>query len=613
VAISDQVVAALVSEADQDVDLNGDGDTDDLVPQVNDLATGTAGTWINLDRAAGSPDLQARGRFVAFVAEEIPGDPGTTCPPHSPPCCPCVPIPPTPSVPGGLLIYDTVAEGFVALADSQGTPIDPPLLDDFVLGEEIAAFRANEALTGANLNGAAPPIPGGVADSDQDDSVLHAIDLATGRVYNSMQAAIPCPVEACDPRVPYRIVGRKVTYLTLEAQQGQNDLDQNGDGGIGLVLQHFNVEALAAGGAAQDAQDLLGGTLAGICTGSAEACTGDAGCGPGDICYFPPGGCLFDTGDACDPSAPDCDSGEFCAPILGMPGEGACVEFQGPCLTDAECTAPAVCTDDGADPEQLFSSVSDQPDGRQRFVGLGLCSDGDGTCANAGHCNPGASCDRTATVLASAGDADGDGLADPIDNCPDRANGDQVDTDEDSIGDACDRETCGNGVQEYGEGCDHGAQNGLDGICDAVCVYVGPGDACSDGIDNDGDGVVDHPFDQGCSSTSDPSERGSTKACDDGIDNDGDHGVDFAAAAGAPGDAGCGSAGSNLENPQCSNGIDDDGDGKLDFDGAGIGLGDPQCTTPAKNKEKASTCGLGLELVLLAPLLARLARRRARG
>lgn len=35
-------------------------------------------------------------------------------------------------------------------------------------------------------------------------------------------------------------------------------------------------------------------------------------------------------------------------------------------------------------------------------------------------------------------DGDGDGVTDAADNCPDRANADQVDGDDDGLGDACD-------------------------------------------------------------------------------------------------------------------------------------------------------------------------------
>lgn len=57
---------------------------------------------------------------------------------------------------------------------------------------------------------------------------------------------------------------------------------------------------------------------------------------------------------------------------------------------------------------------------------------------------------------------------------------------------------------------------------------------CSDGIDNDGDGLIDHPDDPGCDSTSDNDETDPVATqCSDGIDNDGDGLTDF------PDDPGC--------------------------------------------------------------------------
>lgn len=69
-----------------------------------------------------------------------------------------------------------------------------------------------------------------------------------------------------------------------------------------------------------------------------------------------------------------------------------------------------------------------------------------------------------------------------------------------------------------------------------VCEEASSDPACSDGIDNDGDGRTDYPSDPGCSSATDDDERDSTgggAACNDGIDNDGDGWVDY------PQDPGC--------------------------------------------------------------------------
>jgi hypothetical protein len=105
-------------------------------------------------------------------------------------------------------------------------------------------------------------------------------------------------------------------------------------------------------------------------------------------------------------------------------------------------------------------------------------------------------------------------------------------------------------------------------------------------------------------------------ACSDSVDNDGDGRTDF------PADVGCFDANWTRENPQCQDGLDNDLDGKIDFDGGaalngGVPLApiDPQCSgKPHRNRESASSCGDGEELSLLAPIawaITARARKRA--
>lgn len=134
---------------------------------------------------------------------------------------------------------------------------------------------------------------------------------------------------------------------------------------------------------------------------------------------------------------------------------------------------------------------------------------------------------------------------------------------------------------------------------------------CWDGIDNDGDGLVDFGEDSGCDSAIDESEL---FACEDGIDNDGDDLIDY------PSDPGCIQAASNIEEPDCQDGLNNDPaqDDLIDFDGGLSALGhvatapDPQCTYAWQMDEAPSKwrCGLGAELALLLPTLMLLRGRR---
>jgi glucose/arabinose dehydrogenase len=150
--------------------------------------------------------------------------------------------------------------------------------------------------------------------------------------------------------------------------------------------------------------------------------------------------------------------------------------------------------------------------------------------------------------------------------------------------------------------------------------------ACSDGLDNDGDGLTDHPADPGCAEVDDTEETDLALPCDDAIDNDADGRIDFDPVTFAnpgdqntlppgSGDPGCKSPTWFSEEPRCQDGLDNDGDGMIDYD-AGLsrngiadpGGPDPTCVNPEQNRE--SPCGLGAELALLLPPLMRLWRRR---
>lgn len=127
---------------------------------------------------------------------------------------------------------------------------------------------------------------------------------------------------------------------------------------------------------------------------------------------------------------------------------------------------------------------------------------------------------------------------------------------------------------------------------------------CNDGLDEDGDGLIDYPADPGCASALDTSERSIGLVCDNGLDDDGDGEIDF------PRDPGCNVGIDPSErgaSAQCDNGLDDDGDLSIDFPS------DSGClhpSNPIEAPEPGSALSLGSGVLALAAL-ARAAKRRS--
>jgi endonuclease/exonuclease/phosphatase family metal-dependent hydrolase len=124
---------------------------------------------------------------------------------------------------------------------------------------------------------------------------------------------------------------------------------------------------------------------------------------------------------------------------------------------------------------------------------------------------------RIATNVVIHGDADADGFADHVDNCPSSFNPTQTDTDNDGLGDACDPDRDGDAVPDGADNCvstPNPSQTDLDG--DSI------GDACDldrdgDGVDNDHDNCPDYAN----SDQADMDGDGVGDACDPDNDNDG--------------------------------------------------------------------------------------------
>jgi hypothetical protein len=125
-------------------------------------------------------------------------------------------------------------------------------------------------------------------------------------------------------------------------------------------------------------------------------------------------------------------------------------------------------------------------------------------------------------------DIDSDGIADEVDNCPSIANSDQADLDQDDLGDVCDPDIDGDGIDQ-GTGANPCIGGSLEN-CDDNCAtdanadqadqdYDGIGDACDldNNPDSDDDGVLNQ--DDNCINTPNGDQQNSDSdkhgdACD---------------------------------------------------------------------------------------------------
>ena len=299
------------------------------------------------------------------------------------------------SVPGErvLNLYDVASHSLIAV----GEPVE-----DLVCNATLLAFRTRESVRQINLNG-------GGGDTDTDDDVLqlwnlgdpacHVSSPPASCLVNTGQAVTPCALDACDPRVPYRVLEHSVKFLTFECDQGGGNVtagtpacaapggtDLNGDDTADdLILQVFDIGAPSAR------------LLAGV---------------PSDSQSDP----LLGAGDAAG-------SGTI------FVATGRCIEhLPTTCTTDDDCGVGDTC-------------VSEH------------CAHDHRACQQDEDCPEGVACEAQRSTPASP-DSDGDGVPDHTDDCRFVVNADQADTDGDGAGDVCDSAPCD--VIEGDEQCEAG-------------------------------------------------------------------------------------------------------------------------------------------------------------
>ncbi len=329
VALTPTHVAAIVSEAGEGTgSLNGDVDATDGVVAVRSVS---GGAWTNVGQAADR--LLACGSVFAFLTPEAAQN--------------------ATSLNGDGDALDHVVQIYV--------PATSTLINlgqaatDIACNDKIVVFRTSEVEQGetdllvgsGTVPGYAPTFVMQGYDLGRPECLTpgHPADCLA----NSHRSASVCDLEACDPRVPYKLIGSSVKFIASECDQRGtfSDVNCETDGtdingnlrGGDLVLQVFDVHARTVN---------VVGSLSG--TGDDPLQGGTPGGDEGTI-LATTGRCIEELTAPCTTNA-QCGSGEFC--------EGSvCKREHRTCLTDEDCPPGIACAND---PYGNVGTVAASPD-----------------------------------------------------------------------------------------------------------------------------------------------------------------------------------------------------------------------------------------------------------